>query len=430
MSQEHRDDLVETAQRYLPGGSSWMWTLPRDLSFVVDHAEGSHVIDTNGRRYIDYALGSGPLLLGHAHPALTAAVKAQIDRGSTYQWLSEPTIRLAEMICNAAPCADQVRFVSTGTEATMYAIRIARVATRREKVLKFEGGWHGLHDYALVGNGWRPSTEPYPTPTPDTGGIPKGALDSMLVVPFNDLTATADAIDRDGDDIAAVIVEPLQRAIPPQPGFLGQLRDITRRKKIVLIFDEVVTGFRLAYGGAQEFYGVTPDLATYGKALTCGYSLAAIAGRAELMATADPTRKGTLDYACLSGTLSGNPLACAAGVAALTELKRPGVYDRLAALGRMLREGLARVAARRGVPLQALGEGPIAQPIFIDPAVRVTADHDLRSADGKKATRLGYEFIRRGVFVIPGAKMYISLAHTDADIARTLEVFDDALAAL
>ena len=252
----------------------------------------------------------------------------------------------------------------------------------------------------------------------------------MLVVPFNDLAATADAIDRYGDEIAAVIVEPLQRAIPPQPGFLAQLREITRRKKIVLIFDEVVTGFRLAYGGAQEFYGVTPDLATYGKALTCGYSLAAIAGRADLMATADPTRKGTLDWACLSGTLSGNPIACAAGVAALTELKRPGVYDRLAALGRMLREGLARVAAGRGVPLQALGEGPIAQPIFIDPAVRVTADHDLRAADGKKATRLGHEFIRRGVFVIPGAKMYISLAHTDADIARTLEVFDEALTAL
>ena len=175
-----------------------------------------------------------------------------------------------------------------------------------------------------------------------------------------------------------MIVEPPERAIPPQPGFLAQLREITRRRKIVLIFDEVVTGFRLAYGSAQEFYGVTPDLATYGKALTCGYSLAAIAGRADLMATADPTRKGTLDWACLSGTLSGNPIACAAGVAALTELKRPGVYDRLAALGRMLREGLARVAAGRGVLLQALGEGPIAQPIFIDPAVRVTADHDLR----------------------------------------------------
>ena len=430
MTHDGHDELIATAERYLPGGSSWMWTLPRDLMFVVDRAEGSHVVDAHGRRYIDYVLGSGPLLLGHAHPGVTAAVKAQIDRGSTYQWLSEPTIRLAQMICAAAPCADQVRFVSTGTEATMHAIRIARVATRREKVVKFEGGWHGLHDYALVGNGWRPSTEPFPSPTADTGGIPKGVLDSMLVVPFNDVAATSDAIDRYGDEIAAVIVEPLQRAIAPQPGFLAALRELTRRNGIVLIFDEVVTGFRLAYGGAQEFYGVTPDLATYGKALTCGYSLAAVAGRSDLMATADPARKGTPDYACLSGTLSGNPIACAAGVAALTELGRPGVYDRLAELGRALRQGLAHAAARRGVPLQALGEGPIAQPVFIDPSVRVTGDRDLRAADGKKATRLGHELIRRGVFVIPGAKMYISLAHTDADIAVTIEAFDAALATL
>jgi glutamate-1-semialdehyde 2,1-aminomutase len=398
--------------------------------FVLARAEGSPVVNTHGRRYIDYVLGSGPLLLGHAHPGVTAAVKAQIDRGSTYQWLSEPTIRLAQMICDAAPCADQVRFVSTGTEATMHAIRIARAATRREKVVKFEGGWHGLHDYALVGNGWRPSTEPYPSPTADTGGIPKGVLDSMLVVPFNDVTATSDAVDRYGDEIAAVIVEPLQRAIAPQPGFLAALRELTQRNGIVLIFDEVVTGFRLAYGGAQEFYGVTPDLATYGKALTCGYSLAAVAGRADLMAAADPARKGTPDYACLSGTLSGNPIACAAGVAALTELGRPGVYDRLADLGRALRRGLADAAARRGVLLQALGEGPIAQPVFIDPNARVTSDRDLRAADGKMATRLGHELIRRGVFVIPGAKMYISLAHTDADIAATIEAFDAALATL
>jgi glutamate-1-semialdehyde 2,1-aminomutase len=430
MTHEDHDDLIATAERYLPGGSSWMWTLPRDLMLVIDRAEGSHVVDRRGRRYIDYVLGSGPLLLGHAHPGVTAAVKAQLDRGSTYQWLSEPTIRLAQMICAAAPCADQVRFVSTGTEATMHAIRIARAATRREKVVKFEGGWHGLHDYALVGNGWRPATEPFPGPTADTGGIPKGVLDSMLVVPFNDVAATSDAIDRYGDEIAAVIVEPLQRAIAPQPGFLAALRELTRRNGIVLIFDEVVTGFRLAYGGAQEFYGVTPDLATYGKALTCGYSLAAVAGRADLMATADPARKGTPDYACLSGTLSGNPIACAAGVAALTELGRPGVYDRLAELGRALRQGLAHAAARRGVPLQALGEGPIAQPVFIDPSVRVTSDRDLRAADGKKATRLGHELIRRGVFVIPGAKMYISLAHTDADIAATIEAFDGVLATL
>jgi glutamate-1-semialdehyde 2,1-aminomutase len=208
------------------------------------------------------------------------------------------------------------------------------------------------------------------------------------------------------------------------------LRDLTRRHGVLLIFDEVVTGFRLAWGGAQEYYGVTPDLATYGKALTCGYSLGAIAGRADIMETANPDRKGGDDYACLSGTLSGNPLACAAGLAALDELARPGVYPRLHEIGRRLRTAFAAVAARRGVPLQALGDGPIVQPVFVDPTRAIRSERDLADADGKLAVRLGHELVRRGVFVIPGAKMYLSLVHTDADLAFTVQAFDDALAAL
>ena len=423
------DPLLAAATKYLPGGSSWMWTLPPELRFVVERGEGSHVIDTDGRRYIDYNLGSGPLLLGHAPAAVVAAVQAQAAKGSTFQWLSEPTIRLAERLVHAVPCADKVRFVSTGTEATMMAIRMARVFTQREKVLKFEGGWHGLHDYAMVGN-WHPGEAPYPAAVPDVGGIPKGTLDSMLVAPFNDLRVAGDVFDTHGSEIAAVIVEPLQRAIPPAPGFLAALRDLTRRHGAVLIFDEVVTGFRLAWGGAQEYYGVTPDLATYGKALTCGYSLAAVAGRGDVMETADPARKGGDDYACLSGTLSGNPVACAAGLAALDELARPGVYARLHEIGRRLRTALAAVAARRGVPMQALGDGPIVQPVFIDPKRAIHSDRDLAAADGKRAVRLGHELIRRGVFVIPGTKMYLSLAHTDADLDATARVFDDALGAV
>jgi glutamate-1-semialdehyde 2,1-aminomutase len=406
-----------------------MWSLPPDLAFVVDRGAGSRVWDTRGASYIDYVLGSGPVLLGHAHPAIVAAVQAQVARGSTFQWLSEPTIALAERVCEAVPCADRVRFVSTGTEATMFAIRMARVFTQRERVVKFEGGWHGLHDYAMVSN-WRTDEAPYPTPVPDVGGIPKGTLDSMLVVPFNDVDATREVFDTHGQEIAAVIVEPLQRAIRPEPGFLAALRDLTRRHGAVLIFDEVVTGFRLAWGGAQEYYGVTPDLATYGKALTCGHSLGAICGRADVMETANPARKGGLDYAGLSGTLSGNPIACAAGVAALGELAKPGVYERLHALGRRLREGLTEIAARRGVAFQALGDGPIAQPVFADASRRIVADRDFRHADGRRAVRLGHELIRRGVFVIPGAKMYVSLAHSDQDIEDTLTAFDGALGAL
>ncbi|MGH7268096.1 MAG: aspartate aminotransferase family protein, partial [Candidatus Rokuibacteriota bacterium] len=279
-------ELLATAARYLPGACLGQTALPPELAFVVDHGEGARLVDVRGRVYLDYVLGSGPLLLGHAPPAVVTAVQAQAAKGSTFHWLSEPAIRLAEEVCRAVPCAEQVRFVSTGTEATMFAGRMARAFTRREKILKFEGGWHGLHDYAMVGN-WRiPSERPYPSPPPDVGGIPRGALESVLVAPFNDLETTAAVAARHADDLAAIIVEPLQRAIRPRPGFLAGLRELAHRHGALLIFDEVVTGFRLAYGGAQERYGVVPDLAVYGKALTAGFALAAIAGRADVMATA------------------------------------------------------------------------------------------------------------------------------------------------
>jgi glutamate-1-semialdehyde 2,1-aminomutase len=423
-------ELLSTAGTILPGACLGQNSLPPELSFVVDHGEGARLVDLRGRAYLDYVLGSGPLLLGHAHPAIVKAVQEQVARGSTFFWLSEPSVRLAETVVRAVPCADQVRFVSTGTEATMFASRMARAFTRREKILKFEGGWHGLHDYAMVGN-WRvPSEAPYPYPGPDVGGVPRGALESVLVAPFNDLATTERIATERGADLAAIIVEPLQRSVRPLPGFLAGLRELTRRLGALLIFDEVVTGFRLAYGGAQERYGVLPDLAVYGKALTCGFSLAAIAGRADVMATADPARKGSLDYAALSGTLSGNALACAAGVAALAELARPGVYDRLHALGERLRGGIARRAARVGVPVQVLGDGPIAQVFFIDPGAALTNERALRAADGKRATRFALECLRRGIFTLPGTKLYLSLAHTDADVDWTLDAMEESLRAV
>jgi glutamate-1-semialdehyde 2,1-aminomutase len=420
-------DLLSTAGTVLPGACLGLNALPPELSFVVDHGEGARLVDVRGRTYLDYVLGSGPLLLGHAHPAVVRAVQEQVARGSTFHWLSEPSIRLAETVVGAVPCAEQVRFVSTGTEATMFACRMARAFTHREKILKFEGGWHGLHDYAMVGN-WRvPSEAPYPYPGPDIGGIPRGALESVLVAPFNDLATTERLATERGSELAAIIVEPLQRSIRPQPGFLAGLRELAHRLGALLIFDEVVTGFRLAYGGAQEYYGVLPDLAVYGKALTCGFSLAAIAGRADVMATADPARKGSLDYAALSGTLSGNALACAAGIAALAELRHPGVYERLHALGERLRSGIARRADRIGVPVQVLADGPIAQVFFVDPAADLSNDRALRAADGRKATRFALECLRRGIFTLPGTKLYLSLAHTDADIDWTLDVMEESL---
>jgi glutamate-1-semialdehyde 2,1-aminomutase len=423
-------ELLAAAARYLPGACLGQNPLPPELSFVVDRGEGPRLYDLRGRSYLDYVLGSGPLLLGHAHPAIVRAVQEQITRGSTFFWLSEPSVRLAEAVVQAVPCAEQVRFVSTGTEATMFACRIARTVTRREKILKFEGGWHGLHDYTMVGN-WRlPSEAPYPSPPPDIGGIPKGALASVLVAPFNDLETTERIVAAHAADLAAVIVEPLQRTIRPRPGFLAGLRDLAHRHGALLIFDEVVTGFRLAYGGAQEHYGVVPDLAVYGKALTAGFALAAIAGRAELMATADPARKGTLDYAALSGTLSGNALACAAGVAALGELRRPGVYPRLHALGERLRRGVEGRAHALGIPLRALGDGPIAQVYFVSPEADLSSERALRVADSRRGTAFALELLARGLFTMPNTKLYLSLAHTEGDIDWTLDAMEDALRAL
>jgi len=423
-------DLLTVAAQVLPGACLGQYPLPAELSFVVERAAGARIVDVRGRTYLDYVLGSGPLLLGHAHPALVQAVQEQVARGSTYLWLSEPSIRLAEAVVGAVPCAEQVRFLSTGTEATMFACRMARTFTRREKILKFEGGWHGLHDYAMVGN-WRlPSEAPYPSPPPDVGGIPAGTLASVVVAPFNDLATTREIVTRYADDLAAIIVEPLQRAVRPRPGFLAGLRDVAHGAGALLVFDEVVTGFRLAYGGAQEHYGVLPDLAVYGKALTCGFSLAAIAGRADVMATADPARKGSLDYAALSGTLSGNALACAAGVAALAELRRPGVYPRLHALGERLRLGVEKRAAAVSIPLRALGDGPLAQVFFVGLDADLTSERGLRTADQRQATRFGLECLRRGLFVLPGQKLYLSLAHTDADVDWTLDVMEESLRAV
>jgi glutamate-1-semialdehyde 2,1-aminomutase len=420
-------ELLATAARRLPGACLGQNPLPAELSFVVERGEGPRLFDLRGRSYLDYVLGSGPLLLGHAHPAIVKAVQEQVAKGSTFFWLSEPSIRLADEVARAVPCAEQVRFVSTGTEATMFACRMARTFTRREKILKFEGGWHGLHDYAMVGN-WRlPSEQPYPSPPPDVGGIPRGALASVLVAPFNDLAATERIVAPHAGDLAAIIVEPLQRTIRPRPGFLAGLRELAHRHGALLIFDEVVTGFRLAYGGAQEHYGVVPDVAVYGKALTAGFALAAIAGRADVMATADPARKGSLEYACLSGTLSGNALACAAGLAALGELRRPGVFSRLHALGERLRQGVEKRAAGLGIPLRALGDGPIAQVYFVSPEADLSSERGLRAADGQRGSRFGLALLERGLFVMPNTKLYISLAHSEADIDWTLDVMEDAL---
>jgi glutamate-1-semialdehyde 2,1-aminomutase len=316
-----------------------------------------------------------------------------------------------------------VRFVTTGSEANHYAVRIARAFTGRDKVLKFEGGWHGGND---VGQMSAAPAQPggYPTPQPDSDGIPERVTADYLVAPFNDIETASALIERHRSDLAAVIVEPLQRMIKPRPGFLEGLREMTRRYGAMLIFDEIVTGFRLAWGGAQERYGVTPDLAAFGKTISGGTPLAAICGRREIMEVANPRRKGKGPYTFVSGTFNGNPVGAAAGLATLAELQKPGVYDRLCEIGDRFKREVEEIGRRRGLPVRVEGDGPVRQVMFTER--EVLSWKDVVAADSKRAQRLGYELLRRGIFVTPGGKTYLSAVHTDEDLTQTFEAYEEA----
>jgi len=303
--------LLRTAHRRFPGGVLGGYYAPDDLQFVVKEARGAHLFDFSGREYLDYVLGSGPMVLGHAHPAVIAAVEAQLRKGSTYFQLSEPAVALAEEICRAVPCAEQLRYASSGTEATFFALRVARAFRKRDRILKFEGGFHGTHDYSLMSVGPR-APKAFPAPTPDSAGIPHAISDEVLIAPFNDLAETEAILAAHHESLAAVIMEPFQRLVVPDKAFLAGVREVTRRYGVPLIFDEIVTGFRLAYGGAQEYYGVVPDLAAVGKIIGGGFPLAAVVGREEIMRHLAPAMEATGEFVQQAGTLNGNPVAAAA----------------------------------------------------------------------------------------------------------------------
>ncbi len=424
----NQHELLEKAQRYIPGACLGMMPLPADLRMVMVRGQGSKVYDAAGKEYIDYVLGSGPLVLGHARPEVVEAVHRQAAAGSTFFALTEPAIRLAEVLLEAVPCGQALRFQTTGSEATFAALRLARAFTGRDKVLKFEGGWHGGHDLGQL-SAAPADPPPFPEAVADCDGIPAGVRQDVLVAPFNDLAATATIIERHRHELATVIVEPMQRALRPEAGFLEGLRTLTRQHGLVLIFDEIVTGSRLAWGGAQEHYGVVPDLSVHGKVIGGGYPVSAVVGQREIMQLADPHQKGRGKFCFLSGTLTGNPVACAAGLTTLNVLRQAGTYQRLHSLGQQLAEGLRRAGHDAGVPLQVIGDGPVLQVVFGDQQP-LRNHRDLLKADKKKAVAFGHELIRRGVFCTPGGKLYLSLAHSEADLERTTTLAKEVLKAL
>ncbi|PYM21445.1 MAG: aspartate aminotransferase family protein [Candidatus Rokuibacteriota bacterium] len=419
-------DLLERADRVLPGGVLGGHRSGPGLEFVVKDARGPYLWDSDGKRYLDYLLGSGPMLLGHAHPAVVEAVQRQAGHGTTFMLLNEPIIELAEEIVRAVPCADQVRFMSSGSEATFFALRVARAFRRRDKIMKFEGGFHGTHDYALMSTTPR-SPKAFPAAMADSAGIPHAITEEVLIAPYNDLATTEALIAQHHNDLAAVIVEPYQRVIVPAPGFLKGLREVTRRYEVPLVFDEIVTGFRLAYGGAQAYYDVVPDVAAFGKVLAGGFPLSAVAGRADIMKHFDAALEGSPDYVWQAGTLNGNPVAAVAGLATLGELRKPGAYERIFATGKRLKDGLAAAAKKHGMPAQVSGEPPVFDIIFTDsPVVDYRAT---LTADRRRIALFNEECLRRGV-VKAGNKIYVSLAHSEQDVEETLAVFDAALAAV
>ncbi len=412
------DSLVAEAKKVLPGGS--FGNMPAEV--ILAAGKGGHIWDENGREYIDYLLGSGPMFIGHAHPEVTKAVQTQVETGSTFFGNNRHGIALAQAIVDAVPCAEQVRFVCTGTEADLYAMRAVRAFRKRDKILKFEGGYHGMSDWALMSMAPK-NPGNFPRAIPDSAGIPKSVADEMLIAAFNDVDMVESLIREHKDELAGVIVEPFQRLLPPAPGFLQALRRITAEHGIPLIFDEVVTGFRFAYGGAQEYYGVTPDLCTLGKIVGGGYALAAIAGRADIMRHFDKLEVPEEDFLFQVGTLSGNPIAAVAGLATQNVLKQPGAYEQVFRTGRTLMSALSEILGKAGIKATVVGEPPLFDVLFTDHKLNDYRD----TLKGDKAIAAQFNKLLRERGLMKGeSKYYVSLAHTQADIDHTIRAWTEA----
>jgi glutamate-1-semialdehyde 2,1-aminomutase len=408
-----------------PGASLGEYNLPEDMAVVLARGEGPAVWDAAGRRFLDFTMGWGSVLLGHAHPAVVEAVRRQAGLGSNFAYVSGPALELAEEVKRAVPCAERLRLCASGTEATAYAARLARAFTGRPRLLKFEGAYHGANEIGTVSLFPR-RLHDFPRGEPSSAGLPTSAVADVLVAPFNDLETTEAIVRAHRTELAGIIVEPLHRCTPPRPGFLAGLRRLASAAESLLIFDETVTGFRLAYGGGQAYYGVRPDLCALGKALGGGYPLGAVAGRADVLDLVREDRLGDPRYVWYASSLGGNPVSAAAGLATLRELRAPGTYPRLFALGEALRGGLRDVLRKEGVTAHVQGDGPLAAVVFTENEVV-----DYRSAfraDRQRARAFLLGLFRRGIFLNPmSTKLYLSLAHTEREIDAFLEAARAAL---
>lgn len=421
-------ELYEVAERVLPGAGLGGYALSKDIRFVFAEGQGSRIQDVDGREFIDYVGGAGALILGHSHPTVVQAVQEQAAKGlHMFGTLNEPAIRLAERLVADIPCAEKIVYATTGSEATAYAMRLARAFTGKDMILKFEGAYHGNHDYALT------STFPKSLGNDlhgqdDTAGRPAGTRETMCVAQYNDLEGLRRIVMDKKDDLAAIIVEPVQRIIPARVEFLQGIRELCDETGILMIMDEVVTGFRLAYGGAQVHYGVTPDLASFGKVIGAGGPLAAVAGRAEILDLSDPSRKGQPDYVYFNGTLHGSPVAAVATTAMLDELSVPGTYDRLNAFADKACMACQEVLDKHGLPAIAAHTGSLWQILFMKEGPVTQAD--MMAGDVAAMRKLDSECMKRGLYALPGVRRFFATCHNDQDLEDTLRILDQACRAL
>jgi glutamate-1-semialdehyde 2,1-aminomutase len=423
MKRERSRTLLASARAVIPGGVDSPVRAYRAVGGeppFISRGEGAYLWDVDGNRYIDYVLSWGPLILGHAHPAIVEALAAAAARGTSYGAPTALETELAELVVGMVPSVEMVRFVNSGTEATMSALRLARAYTRRNKILKFEGCYHGHADELLVQAGSGVAT----LGLPDSPGVPPGATQDTLSAPFNDLAAVERLFEQLPEEIAAVIVEPVagnMGVIPPAEGFLPGLRALTQRHGALLIFDEVMTGFRVSLGGAQERYGIDPDLTTLGKVIGGGLPVGAYAGKRAIMETVAPA--GPMYQA---GTLSGNPLAMTAGLVTLRELSKPGVFDGIVAQTERLCRGIGDAAEAAGVPVYQTRVGTMFCTFFAEAPVT-----DYASAKGSDTAAFGRFFqamLEAGVYLAPSQfeAGFSSAAHTPDIIDATVEAAQDA----
>ena len=414
--------LFERAKALMPGGVNSPVRAFEPYPFFTRSAKGSRLTDVDGLEYIDYCLGYGPLILGHANAEVIGAVRAQLGRGTLYGTPSEQEVLFAEQIRQCVPSAEMVRLVSTGAEATMSAIRAARGFTGKKKIIKFEGCYHGAHDYVLVKAGSGATT----FGMPDSLGVPEETARNTIVVPFNDVEAFEKAVKKERESLAAVIVEPVMGnigVVAPKERYLEALRELTETYGVVLIFDEVITGFRLGLGGAQEYYGVEPDLTTLGKILGGGFPLAAYAGREEIMRMIAPSGK-----VYQAGTYSGNPVSVAAGLATLKILRgRKSFYSELEQKCVKLVKGLETVAGDLGLKVRVNRVGSMFQMFLTEEPVFDYAS--VKKADNKKFMVMHRKLLEQGVFVPPSQyeTCFLSIAHSERDLAGTVDSYEVAL---